>query len=199
MSNNATLIKKIVTAGVMLAIIIIMQLLKNVIPAEASGSVINAVLAIVTINLGIWWGLGFCVITPVMSILVAFASPMTALTYITFGLNIPIIAIGNFISVFLAKLGHDLYIKYKNNKLWLWTIIFIVFIASGAVLKFLFMWGSAKWIIEPIFKNQLDEATTKVLYALFSLTQLIAGAISVPIIYASTLAIDKITSNSVNK
>ncbi|MCQ2792233.1 MAG: ECF transporter S component [Bacilli bacterium] len=199
MSNNAALIKKIATAGIMLAIIIIMQLLKNVVPAEASGSVINAVLAIVTINLGIWWGLGFCLLTPITSILVAFASPMTTLTYITFGLNIPIIALGNFIFVFLAKLGHDLYLKYKEQKLWLWTIIFITLIALGAVAKFLFMWGSAKWIIEPIFKDKLDDPTTKVLYALFSLTQLIAGLISVPIVYALTLAIDKFTNNSVNK
>lgn len=199
MSNNAKLIRKIAAAGILLAIIIIMQLLKNVIPAEASGSIINAVLAIVTINLGIWWGLGFCILTPVMSILVAFASPMTTLTYITFGLNIPIIAFGNFIFVFLAKLGYDLYLKYKDNKLWLWTIIFIVLIAVGAVAKFLFMWGSAKWIIEPVFKDKLDEATTKVLYALFSLTQLIAGAISVPIVYVSTLAVNKFAKRPDNK
>ena len=190
MSNNAKLIRKIVTAGAMLAIIIIMQVLKNYIPTEASGSIINAVLAIVTINLGIWWGLGFCVVTPVMSILIAFASPMTTLTIATYGLNIPIIALGNFIFVFLAKLGHDLYIKYKDNKFWLWTVIFILLIASGAVAKFLFMWGSAKWIIEPIFK--VEGPSLRILENLFSITQLVAGVISVPIIYISTLPIDKI-------
>lgn len=193
MSNNAKLIRKIVTAGAMLAIIIIMQGLKNFIPTEASGSIINAVLVIVTINLGIWWGLGFCILTPVMSILIALNSPMTQFTYLTFGLNIPIIAIGNLILVILAKLGHDLYIKYKDQKLWLWTIVFIVLISLGAVIKFLFMWGSAVWIIEPIFKNKLDAEMLKVLYALFSITQLIAGAISVPIVYVSELAIDRIS------
>lgn len=197
MSDNAKLIRKIVTAGAMLAIIIVMQVLKNYVPAEASGSIINAVLAIVTINLGFWWGLGFCVITPVMSIAIAPASPMTTLTIATYGLNIPIIAIGNLIFVLLAKLGHDLYIKYKENKFWLWTIIFIVLISAGAVAKFLFMWGSAVWIIEPIFK--IEGPSLKVLENLFSITQLIAGAISVPIIYVSSIAVDKFTNRNINK
>ena len=69
--------------------------------------------------------------------------------------------------------------------------------AQISIAKFLFMWGSAVWIIEPIFK--IEGQSLKVLEALFSITQLIAGAISVPIIYASTLAVDKFTNRNVKK
>ena len=180
------------TAGILLALIIVMQLLKNFIPALVSGSIINTAMIIATINIGIWWGVGFSVITPVLSILFAWASPMTALTMATYGLNIPIIALGNVIMIVLAWLGYKFYRnEEKIKQLPLRITIFIVFLALGAVLKWLFMWGSSVWIIEPVFKESLTKQMIVVLNNLFSLTQLIAGSISVPLVFFAQLALDK--------
>lgn len=192
MENKSKIIKNIVTAGILLAIIIVMQLLKNVVPALVSGSIINTAMIIATINIGIWWGVGFSAITPVLSILFAWASPMTALTISTYGLNIPIIALGNVIMIILAWLGYRFYRnEEKVKKMPIRITLFIVFLALGAVLKWLFMWGSSVWIIEPVFKDKLDKAQIQVLNNLFSLTQLIAGSISVPIAFFAQLALDK--------
>lgn len=192
MQDKSKLIKNIVTAGILLAIIIVMQLLKNVVPALVSGSIINVAMIVATINIGIWWGVGFSVITPVLSILFAWASPMTALTISTYGLNIPIIALGNVIMIVLAWLGYRFYRnEEKIKKKPIRITLFIVSLALGAILKWLFMWGSSVWIIEPIFKDKLDKPQIQVLNNLFSLTQLIAGSISVPVTFFVQLSLDR--------
>lgn len=93
---------------------------------------------------------------------------MAALTISTYGLNIPIIALGNVILIMMAYLGYRLYrSEEKIKKIPLRITLFIVCLALGAVTKWLFMWGSSVWIIEPVFKDKLDAPQIKVLNNFF--------------------------------
>lgn len=181
MKTNKT--KKIATAGVLYAIILIMQLVKNVSPF-ISGPVINTTMAVAAMEIGIWWGIGFGVITPITSILVAPASAMTMITQATYGANLPIIIIGNCIFVLAVYYG------YKNgNK------AFIIGIIVGAILKWLFMWGAADLILKPVFEVSLGKLVVAV-NKVFSTLQLFSGLISGVILYPVMYALKKITKES---
>ena len=176
MKKNKT--KKIATAGLLYAIILLMQLVKNVSPF-ISGPVINTAMAIAAIEVGLWWGIGFSVLTPLMSILVAPASAMTAITQATYGVNLPIIIIGNIIFAVFVRIGSK-----KENR------ILIFYITLGAILKWLFMWGAADLIIKPIFSESLGKLMAAV-NKVFSTLQLYSGLLSGIIIYPIITAIKK--------
>lgn len=168
--------KKIAEAGLLFAIILLMQTIKNI-SAFISGPVINAVLVIAAIELGIWWGVVFSVITPLTSILIAPMSPTTMITQATYGVNLPVIMIGNIIFVIFAYYG-----KKKGKK------EFIAGLILGAVVKWLFMWGSADLIIKPLFQQNLGKLVVAV-NKVFSTLQLYSGLLGAIIIYPVSRAI----------
>lgn len=171
-------VQKLTTAAILLAVIIIMQLIKNI-SAYISGPVINAVMVIAVLMLGNWWGLGFSVIVPIISLLFAPASPMSALAAATHYLTVPIIAFGNIILVFSAKLGS------KKGK-----IVFIISLVIGALLKWLFMWGCGDLILTPLFADSLGKLTA-VVSKVFSVLQLYSGLLSIILIVPAEAALEK--------
>ena len=171
--------KKVAEAGLLLAIILIMQTIKNV-SAFISGPIINAVLVIAALELGIWWGIGFSIITPLTSILIAPMSPMTMITQATYGVNLPVIMIGNIIFVLLAYFG-----RKKGEK------EFVAGLILGAILKWLFMWGAADLIIKPIFEQNLGKLVAAV-NKVFSTLQLYSGLLGAIIIYPVSRAISAV-------
>ncbi len=168
--------KKIAEAGLLLAIILIMQTIKNI-SAFISGPVINAVLVIAALELGIWWGIGFSILTPLTSILIAPASAMTMITQATYGVNLPVIMIGNIIFVLFAYYG-----RKKGEK------EFILGLILGAVVKWLFMWACADLIIKPLFEQNLGKLVAAV-NKVFSTLQLYSGLLGAVIIYPVSRAI----------
>lgn len=179
MKNNKTF--RLTSAAIMLAVIIIMQLIKNV-SAYISGPVINAVMVIAGIELGTLWGIGFSVIVPIMSLIIAPASAMSALAASTHYLTVPIIIAGNIILVLAAKFGS------KNGNL-----IFVISLVIGAVLKWLFMWGCGELILIPAFSESLGKLSA-VITKVFSTLQLYSGLLSVILIVPADKAIKKIIS-----
>lgn len=177
MNKNKTF--KLTSAAIMLAIIIIMQLLKNI-SAYISGPVINAVMAIAALELGAPWGIGFSVIVPILSLIVAPASPMSALSAATHYVTVPIIIIGNIILVMAAKLGSK-----KGN------LIFVVSLIIGAVLKWLFMWGCGELILIPVFSESLGKLSA-VITKVFSTLQLYSGLLGIILIIPADKAIKKV-------
>ncbi len=175
---NKSKTKKLTTAGILLAIIVVFQLIKNV-SAFISGPAINTVLVIAAIELGIWWGIGFSVITPILSMLFAPASPMTMIAINTNGVSVPIIILGNVIFVLLTYLGYK---KGKTN--------FVMCFFIGAILKWLFMWGCADFIIKPLFEESLGNLMVAV-NKVFSLLQLYSGLLSGILIFPISYALKK--------
>ncbi len=171
---------KLTTAALLLAIIIVMQLVKNT-SAYISGPIINTVLAIAMLKLGTLWGLGFSIIVPFMSIVFAPASAMTAITYATSFCTLPIIIIGNIIFIVCAKLGS------KKTQL-----IFTVSLIIGAVLKWLFMWGCGDLILLSVFADSLGKLTA-VVTKVFSTLQLYSGLLSIILIVPINIALEKAT------
>ena len=160
----------------MFAIILVMQTIKNI-SAFISGPVINAVLVVAALELGIWWGVAFSVVTPLTSILIAPASAMTMITQATYGVNLPVIMIGNIIFVLFAYYG-----KKKGEK------EFILGLILGAVIKWLFMWACADFIIKPLFEANLGKLVAAV-NKVFSTLQLYSGLLGAVIIYPVSRAI----------
>lgn len=183
--------KKLALAGILLAIIIIMQLVKNV-SAYISGPVINTVMVIAAIELGTWWGIGFSVIVPILSLVFAPASPMTMLSTATNFLTIPIIIIGNILLVIAAKIGSRL-IDSKKGK-----IIFIVSLVIGAVLKWLFMWGCGDLILLPLFGESLGKLSA-VVTKVFSTLQLYSGLLSIILIVPVEAAMKKLLKQTASQ
>lgn len=163
------LVRKITFAGLMLAVVIVMQLIKNI-SAFISGPVINTVLVLVTLVNGFWWGFGFSVAVPIMSLLFAPASPMSQIAALTYGIVPLIIAIANIIFISAARIG-------KNLKIY-W---FIALLIAGALLKWLFMWGAAELLIKPLFEESLGKLVNAI-NTVFSTLQLTSGLISIILI-----------------
>jgi len=172
---------RLTSASIMLAIIIVMQLIKNV-SAYISGPVINAVMIIACLELGTLWGIGFSAIVPIMSLFIAPASPMSALAASTHYLTVPIIIFGNIILVLSAKLGSK-----KGN------LIFIISLIIGAILKWLFMWGGGELILIPLFSESLGKLSA-VITKVFSTLQLYSGLLSIILIVPGDKAVKKIIS-----
>lgn len=168
MKNN--IVRKITLSGLLIAIVIVMQIIKNVNP-YISGPVINTCLVLATILVGYWWGIGFCIGVPLMSLLIAPASGMSLITHATFGASLVIVIIGNIIFVTAAYL-------FRNTKFYFFILALIV----GATLKWLFMWGSAELILVKLFANAMNAKLTKIVSNVFSTLQLFSGLISVVII-----------------
>ena len=170
---------KITTAAILFALIIVMQLIKNI-SAFISGPVINAAMVIAITQLGTWWGVGFSIIVPVSALIISPASPIVMLAGATHYLTLPIIIIGNLLLVFAAKLGS------KKG-----IVVFIISLIIGAVLKWLFMWGCGNYILLPLFSEKLGKLAA-VVTKVFSTLQLYSGLLSVILIVPIQKALDKI-------
>lgn len=170
---------KLTTAAILLAIIIIMQLVKNV-SAYISGPIINTALVIAILELGTGWGIAFSAIVPVLSLVFAPASPMSMLAATTNYLTVPIIIVGNILFVLAAKLGS------KKGK-----VIFIVSLVVGAVLKWLFMWGCGDLILLPIVTESVSKLAA-VVTKVFSTLQLYSGLLSIILIVPVSMALKKL-------
>lgn len=179
--DKHALIKKLALAGILLAIVLIMQSIKNIpwFGSYIAGPIINTVIIFITINLGIYWGIGFSLLIPLTSLLIAPGSPMTTIVFETKGLAYLITVIGNLIYVLFAFLFRN-----KNKYLFISSLII------GALLKWLFMWGLSTWVLSIYFKDM------DVLYKIFMLTQLCAGLISVPIIVIVQMLYEKINKRT---
>ncbi len=171
---------KIALGGLLYAIIIIMQLLKNI-SAFISGPVINAALVIAALELGLVCGISYCVLVPLTSLLFAPASPMTALTSLTNGFTLPVIIIGNIIFVLSAYLGKKHGYKF-----------FVPSLLLGSVLKWLFMWGCADLVIKPLFSENLGKMVA-VVNKIFSTLQLYSGLLSIILIIPLVKMLDKMS------
>ena len=169
---------KVALSAILLAIVIILQLIKNV-SAFISGPAINTVLVIATLELGLGFGIGFSIIVPIMSILFSPASPMTMIATQTFGISIPIIIIGNVLFILLAWLGGEKDLKQ-----------FIIFLIIGAVLKWLFMWGAGDLILLRMFAEKLGKLAA-VITKVFSTLQLYSGLLSIILICPIRAALEK--------
>lgn len=160
---------QITFAGILLAIIIVMQIIKNV-NAFISGPVINACMVLAALCIGVWWGVGFAIGVPLLSLLIASASPMTSIAYATYGVATVIVIVGNLIFILSAYFTRKLKIYY-----------FIPALIIGAVLKWLFMWGGGSLILHKLFIDSLGKLINAV-NKIFSTLQLFSGLISVPLI-----------------
>lgn len=176
------LVRKITFAGLMLAIVIVMQLLKNI-SAYISGPVINTVLVLVTLELGIWWGVGFSIIVPLMSLLISPASPMTQIATLTYGVVTLVIIIGNLLFIGSARIA-------KNFKFY-WLIVALII---GALLKWGFMWACGSLVIKPLFEDRLGKLVAAITNV-FSVLQLYSGLLSIVLI----VPLYKIVLKNVNK
>ncbi len=172
-------VHKLTLAGILFAIIIVFQLLKNISPF-ISGPIINTVLVVAVIQLGLWWGIGFSIIVPISSMVFASASAMTTVVSLTNGVALPVIMIGNIILVLCAYFGY----KCDNR-------MFILSLIVGAVLKWLFMWGCGELVIKPLFSANLGKSVALV-NVIFSTLQLYSGLLSIILIFPVVKAIDKI-------
>lgn len=178
------LIKKIVVSGILLAIAIVMQVFKNISPL-ITGPAVNTVIVLATLEVGIYVGIGFSVLLPCTSLLLAPAT--LTLATATKGLSVILIALGNIVFILMSILAYKLFKKYREKKIG--YALFVIVLGVGAVLKWLFMWGSSEWIIKNIFT--LEGKALQILTNVFSTTQLITAAISVPVIVAVKIALDK--------
>lgn len=180
-NEKSQTIRKIVIAGMLLAIIIIMVWAKNV-SGYIAGPAINAAIVIAALEVNLWCGLGFATITPIISLFWNQGSPTSIMGFSTYGLITIIIIIGNILYLLAAYL-------FRNKRIY-W---FITALVVGAIIKWGFMWGSAS-LVALGFSVQGD-LITKV----FSVMQLATGLIGVPVVAGVKLALDKIYHREINK
>lgn len=176
-----TLTQKITLAGVLFAIIFIMQIIKNV-SAFISGPIINAAMVIATLQLGLGFGIAFSVIVPITSLLFAPASPIVLMAGATYGVTVPVIIIGNILLVLGAYFGK----KHGYKGLALGLIL-------GAVCKWLFMWGCADLIIKPLFEVRLGKLLAAV-NKVFSTLQLYSGLLGIILIMPISKALERLNA-----
>lgn len=174
MNDKSTTIRHIAIAGMLLAIVILMVWAKNI-SGYIAGPAINAAIVIAALEVNLWCGIGFAVVTPVISLFWNQASPTSIMGFSTYGLITIIIMIGNILYLLAA------YFFRKKKIYW-----FVAALVIGVVLKWGFMWGAAS-LISLAFSVKM-EMITKV----FSVMQLVTGLISVPVVAAVKIALDKI-------
>ena len=178
--KKSEIIKKITLAGVLLGIILLMQGLKNI-SGYIAGPAINAALVIAALEVNLWCGIAFSLATPALSLLLAPASATTTMAYATFGIITIIIMLGNIIYVLSAYM-------FRNKK----PIYFVISLIFGVVAKWGFMWGFAT------LTAQFFTIQSQVLTKVFAIMQIATGAISIPIVFAVKLAVDKLRHRKAN-
>ncbi|MFA6308190.1 MAG: ECF transporter S component [Clostridia bacterium] len=170
-------VKSLTRAGILLALVIVVQLIGTIIPAPANsfvvGPLVNACILVATVALGIWGGVAISVIAPFSSLLFNHAGISLVLLPFT-----PFIAIGNILFAIVF------FILYKKSN--------IVAVGAGSVLKFAFLWSA---IILFLNISNITGVVAKTFSFLFSWPQLITavvgGAVALLVIKALGKTIDE--------
>lgn len=152
--------KKIAIEGVLLAIMIVFQTLKNISP-YITGPVVNLVLIFVTYYFSLEDGIIFSLLSPITSFIITSNKIMMSVPLV-----ILFVGLGNIVMCLFIRL-----LKSKN-------LILNLFVSS--TLKGIFMTVSISLIIIPyaVSSGTLPEAAGVVAKATFSLTQFITAYIA---------------------
>ena len=163
MKNTPTQV--ITRTGILLALMIVIQVFKNISP-WITGPLVNAILVLGTLGAGIYSGVALSIIAPITALLIV-QQPLMPLTGYTL---IPIIALGNLIYVVAVWLA-----TRKNNNV---DAPLAIGLIAGSVIKWLVMWGLVAWISTPILLgNAAPEMASKLVPKLsFTYSTLQIGA-----------------------
>ena len=154
--------KQIAIGGVLLALMIASQFLKNI-SVFITGPIVNLILIIATLSVGLGMGVILSVIAPITSFLITGAPVMKAVPLI-----IPAVMVGNIIICVAAW-----FFYYRLNfkgKLPAGLVV-------GSVFKFLFMTAVIVKFLLPTFGTALPEKAIVVASNTFSFVQLITALI----------------------
>ncbi len=163
--------QKITRTALLIAILFVIQYFKNI-SAYISGPIVNTILLIATFYIGIPSGILLSIIAPVSSYFIAGGAAMTFLMTQTKFTALPIIIIGNIIYVLFSAIIYN----QKNN------LNLILGLTVSSVLKWLFMFLSADFIIKPLFEENLGEKIA-ILGKIFGTLQLYAAIVGSIIFY----------------
>ncbi|HHV74944.1 MAG TPA: ECF transporter S component [Thermoanaerobacterium sp.] len=148
----------ITRTAILLAITIIVQFIKM--PQLITGSIVNAMLIISAYFVGIWSGVSIGLLTPIIAFLVGLMG---------FPILIPFIMIGNTLYVVLFK-------TVKNN---------IIGMIAGAVVKFLWLAASVKYILAWFNVNVPQKIVAAFTFPQLA-TAIIGGILSIFLIFILT-------------
>ncbi|MFU0801308.1 MAG: ECF transporter S component [Xylanivirga thermophila] len=168
--------KKITYTAILLALTLVFQSLRNIIPQGMDqyiiGSLVNACLIISAIIVGMGGGIAISVIAPLVALLQG---------EIAFPILVPFVAIGNSVIVIVVALLYD-----KNKYLAL---------SLGTILKFLVLYIMIVYMAIPIITPKLPpekaKKVTSLLSLKFSWPQLVTAAIGSIIAISIVPAITK--------
>ena len=167
--------QKLTRTAIMLAILFAVQYFKNISPF-ISGPIVNIILLISIFYISLPSGIILSFIAPISSYFIANAAAMTAIMSATKFTALPIIILGNLILIFIS------YVFYKNKK----DIFLFIGLILGSLIKWLFMWLSAEYILRPVFSEALIGKTAVFLgktFGILQFTSAITGSIIFFIIY----------------
>ena len=140
--------QKLTRTAIILALLFAVQYFKNISPI-ISGPIVNIILLISTFYISLTSGILLSIIAPISSYFIANAAAMTAIMSATRFTALPIIIVGNLLFIFIS------YFFYKNKK----DIYLFFGLTLGSLLKWLFMWLSAEYILRPLFSDALTGKT----------------------------------------
>lgn len=152
---DKNLLKTFTRTAVLLALILAVQLLKNI-SAGITGPLVNAILIIATLSAGLWSGVTLSIVAPITSWLIT-GSPLMAATNFTL---FPVIMIGNLVIVVAAHLS-----RKSNPSL-------IVGLIVGSVLKWIVMWSSVELVVKPLMDISVSDKMVAMLSKTFTHFQL---------------------------
>lgn len=176
--------KQIVTGGVLLAIMIASQFLKNL-SVYITGPIVNATLLIATLSLGLSMGIILSIIAPVTSFFITGSPVIAAAPF----LMLPAIAMGNII---ICAVMYVIEKRFKK------PFSLEIGLGLGVLLKALFMGAViSKWIL-PTFATGLSEKVISVAEKTFSIVQLITGAIGAVLAFLIWLPLKKLMTSENN-
>ena len=158
--------KQMVIGGVLLALMIASQFLKNL-SVYITGPIVNLILIIATLSVGLFMGIILSIIAPITSFLITGAPIMAAIPLI-----IPAVMAGNIIICIAAWFFYNK-LSFKGR--------LPVGLVVGSVCKALFMGAVIVKCLLPLFSSKLPEAKRDIMVAAasttFSVTQLITALI----------------------
>jgi hypothetical protein len=179
-NNNSKSILVICEAGLLIALLVVVQLLTFAVPKAVpivgqlfTGTLVNLVLIMGAGSTGFFVTAAAAILSPVIALLFG---------QMNFPQMIPIVAAGNLVIVAVTWLFFRKDSKFSKSKAFLFDIGGIVL---GAALKTLVLWGTSALIAVPLFFAQ-NAAVGKKIILMFSwpqfITALIGGIIAVLIV-----------------
>lgn len=188
--NKST--KVIVQTGILLAICIASQFMKNL-SVYITGPIVNMTIIMAVLVVGLWSGIVLSVVSPLTAFLIAPSPILQGIPAI-----IPCIMVGNAllsIGIWLFK-DKILTEKIKTN------VRVIIGMLVGALAKAAFMGVTISLVLLPMFKGNIDKPA-KMLNTIvntaqvtFSVTQFITAIIGCVLCYVIWLRIKDVVKNS---